>query len=226
MFRCYTQIVFFCQRPAWHRDSVTHSTLSVGVTLTLCFLSVSALHRDRCYPGHFVFRCYTQVVFFCQCPRGIVTVLPMPLCLSVLHSHCVFLSVSALHRDSVTQGTLSFSVTLTLCFLSVSALHRDSVTQDFLSFGVTLNFFFSASAWHRDSVTQDTLSFGVTLNFFFSASAWHRDRCYPGHFVFSVLHSNCVFWSVSAWHRGSVTQGTLSVGFTLTLFFFYIRVAL
>ena len=87
VFRCYTQIVFFCQRP---RCTVTvlPRTLCFGVTLKLCFLSVSASHRDRCYPGHFVLRCYTQF----------------------------FLSVSALHRDSVTQDTLSFGVTLKLCF--------------------------------------------------------------------------------------------------------------
>ena len=60
--------------------------------------------------------CGVTLNFFCQCPPCIVTVLPRALCLSVSHSNCVFLSVSALHRDSVNKGSLLFGVTLKLCF--------------------------------------------------------------------------------------------------------------
>ena len=154
---------------AWHRDSVTQGTLSVGVAFKLWFCQcprciVTVLPRT-------LFWCYTQIVFFCWCPRGIVTVLPTALCLSVLHSHCVFCQCP---RCIVTV------LPRTLCH---SVLHSNCV-------------FLSVSAWHRDSVIQGTLSFGVTLKlcFLFVSVPRCMVTVLPRTLGFSVLHSNCVFF--------------------------------
>ena len=133
---------------------------------------------------------------FCQCPRGIVTVLPRALCLSVLHSHCFF-SASAWLCDSVTQDTV-FRCYTQIVFFCQRPRCTVTVLPRTLSFGVTLKLcFLSVSALHRDSATRDTLSFSVTLKLcFLSVSALHRDRCYLGHFVLRCYAQVVFFVSV------------------------------
>ena len=132
----------FCQCP---RGIVTvlPRALCLSVLHSHCFFSASAWLCDSVTQDT-VFRCYTQIVFFCQRPRCTVTVLPRAFCLSVSPSNCVFCQCPQVIVTGVTQDTLSCGVTLNFfcqcppCIVTVS-------TQDTLSFGVTLKLCFFVS---------------------------------------------------------------------------------